>query len=164
MAGFQLSKGGGDGWERGKETISYKQDSLRNSQHKLPPCMKCLDRIFLRLRTGHFSCRWDAFLALYWPHVEVDFSNNIWEMRASPVWSQWYLCSSLTCVLFQKQVHLWPVLYESCGILQSLGLACLAQIKCPKCFSYWLSSAISKTALLRHSCFIQGALRGEAIR
>ncbi|XP_027537595.1 protein RD3 isoform X5 [Neopelma chrysocephalum] len=41
----------------GTETISYKQDSLRNSQHKLPVCMKCLQGIFLHLKIGHFSCR-----------------------------------------------------------------------------------------------------------
>lgn len=65
MANCQLSKRGDDGWEMGKETISYKQGSLRNSQHKLPVCIKRLHGIFLLLKTGHFSCRWGARLPLY---------------------------------------------------------------------------------------------------
>lgn len=81
----------------GKKTISYEQDSLRNSQHKLPLCMKCLHGIFLHFRTGYLNYRWGALLGLD-PYVEADFLSNVRETRWSPIQSQWYPCSHIKSI------------------------------------------------------------------
>lgn len=92
-------------WMRDGEGNNLIQTRLPQELPAQAVCIKCLHGIFLHLKTGHFSCRWGAFLPLYSSHLEADFFMAV-------KWKP-HLGSVVSTFPYQKQIFLLPELSES---------------------------------------------------